>query len=446
MYNLSGRAGGAGQSSVISPPTLSSLLKYLENHITKHHWDDVIAPLLGENDSLLRLLGVRLARGVGNAKNFNELEKMLVDDDILVMSAALSCLIEWRPTAVPELLLNSQDCWTTAHTRKALCCFIRYKNPLRNSTENLWSLGIQKRSERVKTLPPYELKVHEPLLRQLPPQTVVALLDSAAQQLMNEEDSKKTVFSGFPSPADRFIEHYQDEFADEIEMLRSWSDHSHPAVRDVGVRWLCLLGEFDEQRIVEMSKGSTNLERLSCVEAVILTNNETLHAWALNVTHAATQYTSTDNHSSSEEVFLPEQNPPYWDYWKRVLWALQFSSPTFADMLVPFAERLDVDIDGLLSAESEKLCQCVKLLALCWGEHCILPILDLLDEGKLDQAIYYYADFQPSTPQVVEAIRSRAESDEPREFSRQLWDTLNSQDVFADRETLATELETFVYF
>ena len=113
-------------------------------------------------------------------------------------------------------------------------------------------------------------------------------------------------------------------------------------------------------------------------------------------------------------------------------------------MLVPIAGRLDVDLEQFLTTTSEDICRRINLIIQCWGVPGVLPLLELLDEGELDQSVYYYIDFPPLTPQVIEELRRRVESDEPREFSRRLWEDLNSRSIFADRETLAIALEGFV--
>lgn len=446
MYRLSGMAGGAGQSYVYSPQTLNRLLEALESHITIHHWDEVIAPLFKEHDSQLRLLGVKLASIVGSARNSKSLQTLLMDEDARVMSAALSCLLQWQPESIPELLLKSQESWKSGHTYEALECFIQYKNPFSNPLKYIKSFHNRDLSARIKKLPPYDLEPVETLLKQLDPHTVISLLDSAAHKLVCVATSQRTVFDGFPSTADRFIEFYQDDFAHEVNLLRSWSKHPHPSVRDVGIRWLCIFDEFCEEHLHELSQGSTNADRLSCVEAIILTSHEPLHTWALEVIHAATQFNYVGGESSTCNDFLPEDTrTPYRNYWKRILWALQFSEHTFVDMLVPLSKYIHFDTNGLPDEESETILRRIKLLVQCWGEPCILPLLDLLDEGKVEHSVYYRISFPPLTSHTIEVLQNRAEADEQREFSRQLWEDLNSCDnVFDHRETLASALEKAV--
>lgn len=443
-----GVAGGAGSSSVFVPHTVEKLVSTLENHLTTSHWRDVVAPLLKSDETTKKLLGVRLARIVGSTSHFATLAELLSDVDAHVTSAALDCLLDWDPSSARELVSAHHASWSPEQSSVMLNAFIIEENPVKNGFMKPGE--VLKRaydvSRYTKGLPPYRYRVQESELRRLPAALILEWFEGAARRLEAEPHAERSIFKGFPSAVDRFIELHQEEFRARRALLQGWLHHPHQPVRAVALRWLAVMrGEVPSELLSEFIHAPTNADRFSAVEAIILTGNETHHQWALQVLRAVSSYTRYDDcQDEDNESILPEPVPYLGREMMddRVLWALQYAPPTFVDVLPTLAARLPDDLDGFLSAEGEEICRRIALLVDCWGEESVLLLLDLLDRGEVDRSIASYITYPSLSDTTREKLELRANAEEPQEFSRDLWQRISS--IFASPHALREALNDVV--
>ena len=405
---LAGR--GAGSVYIATPDTGRSLVAAVRARLTPAH-KDVVRRLATHALPAFRRFAAHWAGELGAEDWVEFVLPMFEDGDASVVWAALGAIVVLAPSRLDAALTDLRgESWTTEHDT---ALFARLR-PTRDAVD-LFGHG---RSEQ----PGLATHVGEATLLRLLARAADRTTTAGFEQ---EKEREASCFRGFPSLIETVLSDWPRPLPSEIvDLLRAWTGHPVPRVREVGRRQLAARGMLDAG-VVERSLASQNpANRVSGAECAVRMSMEPFRSAALRVLRGALAESPNADDYRAIGIEPPTNGTsPGWtprseligevsELRRRVLWALQGATPAFAEAVALVAQRIPYDdVEACIEPEGQEIVDGVTSLIRRWGTDGAIAILGLMDSEEVEDdysIVNAIREIAARGPAVAAAIRERA--------------------------------------